>query len=305
MSRHFAGPGPLGRAARTFGTLCTASLVLFFAPAPAAPAAEKPSPAATRAERIVLPDRGICAHRGASATHPENTLAAFREAIRLGAHQIEFDINLTRDGRIVLMHDLTVDRTTDGHGKVTDLTFDQIRRLDAGRWKGKQFQGLRVPTLQETLAIMPLNIWLNVHTKGDARLAEAATREIVRQGRTHQAFLATGRRTALAARHVCPQILICNMERQGHDSRYVADTIAQRDPFIQLLSKPASPEDMARLEAAGVRINLFPAKTPDELPALFKAGVDFPLVDDAGPMIEAARRLGIEPLKPVFPDTRP
>jgi glycerophosphoryl diester phosphodiesterase len=266
-----------------------------------------------QAPPCAMPERGVCAHRGAMATHPENTLAAFQEAVRLGAHMIEFDINLTKDERIVLMHDPTVDRTTDGSGRVTDLTFEEIRRLDAGAWKGTRFSGERVPTLEETLSMMPVNIWLNVHTKGNERLAVMAAREIVRQGRAHQAFLATERAPATAARAACPDVLICNMQNQSHGSAYVTDTIRHGDAFLQLYGQPAAPQDMARLKAAGVRINCFlpnhEPDTPEELTDLFEAGVEFPLVDDVGPMLEAARQLGIEPLVPEYraasaPDTR-
>ena len=121
-----------------------------------------------------MPDRGICAHRGASDTHPENTLAAFREAIMLGAQMIEFDVALTKDNHAILMHDATVDRTTNGKGRVADLTFAEIRKLDAGKWKNSKYSGERVPTLREALDMMPENIWLNVHLKGDAQLAKTS-----------------------------------------------------------------------------------------------------------------------------------
>jgi len=253
-----------------------------------------------RATEIVMPTRGISAHRGASRSHPENTIAAFKEAIRLGAHQIEFDVYLTRDKKCVVLHDSTVDRTTDGSGRVSELTLAEIKRLDAGIWKGQQFAGQRVPTLQETLAMMPENIWLNVHTKGGAELGAAVAREIIRQGRKHQAFLATGREAADAARKVDPHILICNMHNQGHDSRYVGETLARGDQFLQLYKGVASPEEMARLKKAGVRVNYCCTNDPAALKGLFDAGVQFPLVDDVAGMMKAARDFGIEPLKPVY-----
>ena len=90
---------------------------------------------------IRLPKRGLCAHRGAMDTHPENTLSAFREAIRSGAHMIEFDVRLTADGVPVIIHDPSVDRTTDGEGEVGGLTCAEIKELDAGKWKGPEFEG--------------------------------------------------------------------------------------------------------------------------------------------------------------------
>jgi glycerophosphoryl diester phosphodiesterase len=253
---------------------------------------------------IVMPDRGICAHRGASSTHPENTLPAFEEAIRLGAHQIEFDVYLTKDKRCVVIHDPTVDRTTNGSGKVSELTLAQIKQLDAGRWKEPRFAGLRVPTLAETLAMMPINVWLNVHTKGGRELGAAVAREIVRQDRLHQAFLATGHDAADGARSVAPDILVCNMHNQGHGAAYVSDTIERGDRFIQLYGGLPSPEDFARLEQAGVRVNYFGTNDPKALPKLYEAGVQFPLVDAVGPMMKAAAELGIEPLCPVYRNSR-
>ncbi|HVS86814.1 MAG TPA: glycerophosphodiester phosphodiesterase family protein [Candidatus Acidoferrum sp.] len=93
----------------------------------------------------------MIAHRGASGHAPENTLAAFKRAVALGATFIETDLQLTRDSRFVAMHDGTVNRTTNGQGKVHDMTMAELRRLDAGSWFGSEFAGERVPTLDEIL----------------------------------------------------------------------------------------------------------------------------------------------------------
>jgi glycerophosphoryl diester phosphodiesterase len=93
----------------------------------------------------------VIAHRGASGHAPENTLAAFRQAVALGATFIETDLQLTRDARFVAIHDDTVNRTTNGQGAVHDLTLPDVRKLDAGSWFGSEFAGERVPTLEEIL----------------------------------------------------------------------------------------------------------------------------------------------------------
>jgi glycerophosphoryl diester phosphodiesterase len=90
-------------------------------------------------------------HRGEHLHHPENTMPAFRAAVDAGADFIEVDVRTTADGKFVLMHDATVDRRTDGHGDVAALTFDQIRKLDAGIKSGQQFAGVKVPTFDEVL----------------------------------------------------------------------------------------------------------------------------------------------------------
>ena len=93
----------------------------------------------------------VIAHRGASGHAPENTLAAFKRAIALGATFIETDLQLSRDSRFVAIHDDAVSRTTNGQGKVHDLSLADLRRLDAGSWFGSEFTGERIPTLEEIL----------------------------------------------------------------------------------------------------------------------------------------------------------
>lgn len=93
----------------------------------------------------------VIAHRGASGHAPENTMAAFRKALALGAAFIETDLQLSRDARLVAMHDATVNRTTNGEGPVHDLTLAELQRLDAGSWFGSEFADERVPTLEEIL----------------------------------------------------------------------------------------------------------------------------------------------------------
>ncbi|MDQ0973686.1 glycerophosphoryl diester phosphodiesterase [Neobacillus niacini] len=91
------------------------------------------------------------AHRGATGYAPENTIAAFDKGVEMKADYIEIDVQRSKDGELVIIHDNTVDRTTDGTGYVKDLTFEQIRSLDAGSWKGEQFTGERIPTFDEIL----------------------------------------------------------------------------------------------------------------------------------------------------------
>jgi len=99
----------------------------------------------------------VIAHRGASGNAPENTLAAFRKAIALGASFIETDLQLSRDARFVAIHDATVNRTTNGQGAVHDMTLDDLRKLDAGSWFGSEFSGERIPTLEEILEFSKKN----------------------------------------------------------------------------------------------------------------------------------------------------
>lgn len=248
-----------------------------------------------------MPERGICAHRGASNSHPENTLSAFREAIMLGAQMIEFDVALTKDKQLVLMHDATIDRTTNGSGLVAELTLEELKKLDAGEWKDKKFKGERIPTLEEALAMMPENIWLNVHLKGNTELAIQTANTIAATNRTHQAFLACGKTAAAAALNAQPDIKVCNMERQGNSQQYVDETIEAGSDFIQLYGgHGVEAEHANQLRQAGVQINYCCANEAEKVSGLFDAGVHFPLVDNLQQMLLVSDEKGIERLTPIY-----
>lgn len=108
----------------------------------------------------------IFAHRGSSGTHPENTITAFKEAVRLGVDGIELDIQLTKDGELVVIHDYTLDRTTDGTGKILDYTVEELKAFDAGSKFSPEFAGETIPTFREVLALLQdTNIELNIEIK--------------------------------------------------------------------------------------------------------------------------------------------
>jgi glycerophosphoryl diester phosphodiesterase len=126
----------------------------------------------------------VVGHRGAAAHAPENTLASIRKAHELGCNWVEFDVALTSDDVPVLLHDETLDRTTGGNGRIGAVTFERLRRLDAGRWKGPAFAGERVPTLQEALELMAeLGMEANVEIKPEpgreVRTAEVTCQTIL------------------------------------------------------------------------------------------------------------------------------
>ncbi len=93
----------------------------------------------------------VAAHRGNAKYFPENTMASFRSAAALNPDMIETDVHMTSDRHLILMHDHNVNRTTNGEGFIRDMTLEQIRSLDAGSWKGDEFKGEKVPTLEEFL----------------------------------------------------------------------------------------------------------------------------------------------------------
>lgn len=109
----------------------------------------------------------VAAHRGNSKYFPENTLVGFRSAMDLHPDMLEIDLHMTRDGEIIMMHDHTVDRTTDGEGLIREKTLAEMRALDAGSWKSVEFAGERVPTFREFLEFLRpyTDVLVNVELK--------------------------------------------------------------------------------------------------------------------------------------------
>jgi glycerophosphoryl diester phosphodiesterase len=136
----------------------------------------------------------VVAHRGASGLAPENTVAAFRLAVELGSPGVECDVHLTADGEVIVIHDATVDRTTNGSGEVAARTFQALRALDAGAWFGSRFAGERLPTLDETLAIChgKSRLFLEIKRGGGAPLVEASLAAVERAAGTDVAIISFG-----------------------------------------------------------------------------------------------------------------
>ncbi len=109
----------------------------------------------------------VIGHRGSSGTAPENTLASFHQAIDAGADMVELDVRLTKDFFLVVLHDRDVRRTTNGSGKIWNLTLEELRRLDAGSWFSPEFTGERIPTLRQVMELLPQNVLLNMEVKTD------------------------------------------------------------------------------------------------------------------------------------------
>ena len=111
---------------------------------------------------------GVIAHRGLSSLCPENTIAAFRRALDLGVDMIELDVLLSADDQLMVFHDDTLDRTTDGSGPVRALNHAQLKQLDAGGWFADEFVGERIPILLEVLELIGDRTLLNVEIKDEA-----------------------------------------------------------------------------------------------------------------------------------------
>ncbi len=143
----------------------------------------------------------IFGHRGASRVAPQNTLAAFRRAAELGADGVELDVHLTAEGIPVVIHDARVDATTDGKGRVAELTLPQVKELDAGAHFDAAFAGERIPTLEEVLAEVGQRLIINIELKPSAKssggLEEAVVAVVRRMGMLERVWFSSFKPYAL------------------------------------------------------------------------------------------------------------
>lgn len=153
----------------------------------------------------------ILGHRGTSGYAPENTIAAFELGIAQGCHGFEFDVQLSRDGEPVVHHDWSVERTTGGTGDIRDLTFRELRALDAGRWFAPEFKGQKIPALAEVLEAIPRGMLLNVELKSRASdklgLEERTIAVLREHGRLGDTILSSfNHRSLERARKIAPDV---------------------------------------------------------------------------------------------------
>jgi glycerophosphoryl diester phosphodiesterase len=223
----------------------------------------------------------IIGHRGAALSAPENTLAGFRVAAALRVAWVEFDVRLTRDGRAILLHDDTIDRTTTGRGPASTLGFEEIRRFDAGGWFGPTFRGERVPSLEETMELLgELGLGAVVELK-PAPGAETAT------GRTVAALVAerwpatlpapllsSFRPEALAAaRAAAPQLQRALLV--GAVPRRWREQVAELDcEVLHVDQRRLDRTILAELMAAGLAVFAYTVNLPERAQELFSWGVE-------------------------------
>jgi glycerophosphoryl diester phosphodiesterase len=230
-----------------------------------------------------LPDKGICAHRGASFSHPENTISAFKEAIDLGVQMIEFDVRLTCDSILVILHDTELIRTTGINAKVNEVPFMEVRKLDAGLWKDKKFFGEKIPTLEEVLDLIPRNIWMNIHIKGEKEIAIKTARLLKKRDQLNNAILALDAAGALEEiRKIDSRFIICCMDRKDSPQAYVNEAIRIDADFIQLTLRemPFLDVIIPQLKNHNIKINFYFADEIELVNKLFDSGVNFVLVND-------------------------
>ena len=213
----------------------------------------------------------IIGHRGARGIEPENTIRSFKKALELGVDYIECDVHLTKDSQIVLMHDHTVDRTTNGTGLVNSFTYDEIRKLDAGK-------GEKIPTLQELLDLAKGKVKLHIELK-DENATEKTVRLVEKNGMVDQVYLTCGNTETLKeVKKLNPSISMEHIfgEPPADATERALSVGAKRvSCHISHLTK----EFVQKAHENGIQVIAWPPNTVEEAKKAVECGVDLICTD--------------------------
>lgn len=241
----------------------------------------------------------VVAHRGLSGVCPENTLPAFAAALALGVDEIELDLWASRDGELVVCHDESVDRTSNGRGLIRDLDWAAIRALDAGAWHDPAWTGVPFCRLEEVLDLCGGRTMLNIHVKeaGADGLVVRRTRELaVARGLLNNVYLAGDRDVLACARRIAPDLARCCLEGAANGATMLDCALEYGCARVQFWNPNFTPADIARAHASGMVCNLFfgdRPDTPEEAVRVAAMGIDAVLTNWANTVSPTLRR-GVE-----------
>ena len=241
------------------------------------------------------PAKRLCAHRGFSTVAPENGMAAFGAAVALGAAEIEFDLWWTKDGEIVSIHDSTLDRVSDGKGKVYEHTYAELAALDFGVKKGPHFKGTRIVKFADILAKLSQHTIMNIHVKDIGReWDEKLIAKVIRlidayDARRHVYFMSSCGPLQDQLARLAPDIPRC-MGNSGDNKSHpdiVDRAIAHKCRMVQLFKPHFDQSLIDRAHAAGLRVNVFWSDDPAEAKRFLDMGIDTILTNDYRPISSA------------------
>jgi glycerophosphoryl diester phosphodiesterase len=229
----------------------------------------------------------IIAHRGASAHAPENTLAAFKLALDLGADGVELDAKLTIDGKVVVIHDQTVDRTTGSHGVVREMTLGQLKSLDAGSFFDSGFAHEQIPTLEEVFASIGARTLVNVEitnytSVGDA-LPDRICDLVIQYGlQDHIIFSSFHPFNLIRTRRRLPQVPVAILTQPGAAGRLMRGPLGRlaAPRFIHPYFSDVTGASLAQEHRRGRHVNAWTVDSPEEIRRLSRMGIDGIITDD-------------------------
>lgn len=229
----------------------------------------------------------IFAHRGASAHAPENTLAAFELALQQGAPAIEMDVKLSADGHVVVIHDPTVDRTTNGKGKVARLSLAELRALDAGSFFSEKYRGEKIPTLEEVFDLIGKRALINIELTNYTTPRDSLVEEVCRLVREHHmeenvlfsSFLPRNLHQAAILLPEVPRGLLALEGWKGlwmRSFQFFFGNYQALHPYVS----DVTPQQIASVHRIGRRVHVWTVNDAEWIRRLLKWGADGIFTDD-------------------------
>lgn len=239
----------------------------------------------------------VLAHRGDLAHAPENTLASFSQALQKGADGIELDAKLTSDGKVIVIHDTTVNRTTNGTGKISSFSLSAIRELDAGAWFDEKFRGEKVPLLDEVFETVGKDRLINIELTNYATPRDGLVVKICELIRKHNnqnqilfsSFFPSNLKIALRELPEIPRGLLAMPGLVGIWARsfgFMFGDFQAMHPHISSVNQ----QQVRRVHRINRRIHVWTANAPDEVMRLKEWGVDGIFTDDPQAALRAIGR---------------
>ncbi len=232
----------------------------------------------------------VFAHRGASHAAPQNTLAAFRAAVEAGADGVELDVYLTSDGVPVVMHDETVQTTTNGYGYITEMPLAQVQELDAGSTFGPSFAGEHVPTLEAVLAELGDRLLFNIELKPSPRqkgLEEAVAALVARMGLEQRVWFSSFRPYTLYTIRKFAPTVPCGMlyDPMSFSTRFLGAVTPHEalHPQLVLIHRGM----VRRLHRRGMRVVAWTVDAVADAERLAKWGVDVVITNEPARLLAA------------------
>jgi glycerophosphoryl diester phosphodiesterase len=241
----------------------------------------------------------LFAHRGDVFHAPENTLPAFQQALQKGADGVELDAKLTADGHVIVIHDSTVDRTTDGKGRVASLTLESIRKLDAGKWFNEKFAGTKVPLLEEVFEVVGKDKMINIELKDFAASGDGLMIKVCELIKRHNnqsqilfsSFFPSNLKIAAQTLPEVPRGLLAMPGLLGLWARsfgFMFGDYQALHPHISSTSK----EQMQRAHRLNRRVHVWTVNKPEDIAQLKEWGVDGIITDDPQTAVRVLGRGG-------------